>query len=171
VDDEAVDPIGQAVEHNEQYVLRHGVRHLPTEPSKRLAIVTCMDSRLDLFGALDLDLGEAHILRNAGGVATDDVVRSLVLSQRTLGTERIMLIHHTRCGLHGLDEDALRSSIVADTGITSHLAFGSFRDPAENVVLTAERLNAEAALVHVEIRGFVFDVDTGALHEVKLPPR
>ena len=165
---DVIDPIGDALEHNVEYGARHGVSHLATEPSRRLAIVTCMDSRLDLFGALGLHLGDAHIIRNAGGVATDDVVRSLVLSQRKLGTERIMLIHHTHCGLHGLDEEDLRAQIASDTGIPSMMAFGSFADTEENVRQTAQRLNQEPALRHVEVRGFVFDVDTGFLTEVDL---
>ena len=163
-----MDPITSAIDHNADYVRRHGVRQLPTEPMQHLAIVTCMDSRLDLFGALGLDLGQAHIIRNAGGIATDDVVRSLVLSQRKLGTQRIMLIHHTRCGLEGLDEEDLRQSLAHDTGLETTMAFGSFRDPAANVRQTAARLNEEPTLRQVEIRGFVFDVDTGALEEVDL---
>lgn len=163
-----MDPISELVAHNRDYVERHGLAHLPTEPKRKLAVVTCMDSRLDLFGALGLDLGEAHIIRNAGGIATDDVVRSLILSQRKLGTERIMLIHHTYCGLHGLDEAALRAEISADTGVSNLMAFGAFADPAENVRITAGRLNQEPALRQVEIRGFVFDVDSGALDEVAI---
>jgi carbonic anhydrase len=163
-----MDPISELVAHNQDYVERHGLAHLPTEPKKRLAVVTCMDSRLDLFGALGLDLGEAHIIRNAGGIATDDVVRSLILSQRKLGTERIMLIHHTFCGLHGLDEEALRAELSSETGAANLMAFGSFADPADNVRATARRLNQEPALRQVEIRGFVFDVDTGSLEEVDL---
>ena len=163
-----MDPISEAVDHNAEYVDRHGVAHLPTEPKKKLAIVTCMDSRLDLFGALGLNLGEAHIIRNAGGIATDDVVRSLILSQRKLGTERIMLIHHTHCGLHGLDEAQLRDEIARDTGRQSLIAFGAFGNPAENVRATARRLAQEPALRQIEIRGFVFDVDSGALEEVTL---
>ena len=161
-------PISEALAHNVEYGARHGATHLPTEPRRRLAIVTCMDSRLDLFGALGLDLGEAHIIRNAGGVATDDVIRSLILSQRTLGTERIMLIHHTRCGLHGLDKDELRQEISKDTGLETTLRFGAFADTAENVRATARRLNAEPALRHVELRGFIFDVDSGFLEEIEL---
>ena len=161
-------PITTALQHNKDYVERHGVRELPTEPSKQLAIVTCMDSRLDLFGALGLDLGEAHIIRNAGGIATDDVVRSLVLSERLLGTERIMLIHHTRCGLQGLDEQQLRASITAATGVETSLTFGSFEDPVADIIQTAARLREEPSLRYIEIRGFVFDVDTGALDEVEL---
>jgi carbonic anhydrase len=163
-----MDPISELVTHNRDYVERHGIAHLPTEPKKKLAVVTCMDSRLDLFGALGLDLGEAHIIRNAGGIATDDVVRSLILSQRKLGTERIMLIHHTYCGLHGLDEEALRSELSSETGAANLMAFGSFADPADNVRATARRLTQEPALRQVEIRGFVFDVDTGSLEEVEL---
>jgi len=165
---ELQDPIGVAVAHNNEYVALHGTRELPTAPAQHLAIVTCMDSRLDLFGALGLDLGEAHIIRNAGGIATDDVVRSLVLSQRKLGTERIMLIHHTRCGLEGLDEEELRQSIASETNAATTMAFGAFSDPSENVVTTAKRLASEPALRHIEVRGFVFDVDTGALDEVDL---
>lgn len=161
-------PIDAALAHNSEYVAGHGVRHLSTEPAKQLAVVTCMDSRLDLFGALGLDLGEAHIIRNAGGLATDDVIRSLVLSQRMLGTERIMLIQHTYCGLHGLDEDGLRARITDDIGEESNMTFGSFDDLSENLRRTADRLSAEPALSHVELRAFVFDVDTGALDEVFL---
>jgi carbonic anhydrase len=161
-------PISDLLSHNAEYGQRHGVSHLPTEPQLRLAIVTCMDSRLDLFGALGLDLGQAHIIRNAGGIATDDIVRSLILSQRRLGTEQIMLIHHTRCGLHGLDEDELHAEIAADTGSESQTAFGAFADTAENVVATARRLQQEPALRQVELRGFIFDVDTGFLEEIPL---
>ena len=159
-------PIDAAVAHNAEYVASHGVRHLSTVPAKHLAVVTCMDSRLDLFGALGLDLGEAHIIRNAGGLATEDVIRSLVLSQRMLGTERVMLIQHTYCGLHGLDEAALRERISADTGEASEMTFGSFGDLAENLRSTAARLSTEPALTQLELRAFIFDVDTGALTEV-----
>jgi carbonic anhydrase len=161
-------PITDALDHNAAYGARHGVSHLATEPSLRLAIVTCMDSRLDLFGALGLELGQAHIIRNAGGIATDDVVRSLILSQRKLGTNQIMLIHHTHCGLHGLDEDGLRQELSTEIGSQNLMDFGSFVDTAENVVKTARRLNQEPALRHVELRGFIFDVDTGFLEEVDL---
>jgi len=162
------DPISAAVAANEAYVSALGHQRLATEPAKRLAIVTCMDSRLDIFGALGLELGQAHIIRNAGGLATDDVLRSLILSQRKLGTERIMLIHHSRCGLEGLDEDDLRAAITAETGVESKVVFGAFADPAESVRATAKRLNHEPALRHLELRGFVFDVDSGELREVKL---
>jgi carbonic anhydrase len=166
--DVPVDPIALTLAHNEEYADRHGVNHLPTEPAKHLAIVTCMDSRLDLFGALGLDLGEAHIIRNAGGIATDDVVRSLILSQRLLGTDRIMVIHHTYCGLENLDEGALRRDIAAETGLEITTSFGSFSSAFDNVRKTVDRLNAEPSLQHVDIQGFVFDVDTGALMSVDL---
>jgi carbonic anhydrase len=163
-----MDPISEFVAHNADYVARHGVRHLPTEPQKRLAILTCMDSRLDLFGALGLDLGEAHIIRNAGGLDTDDAVRSLILSQRKLGTREIMVIQHTRCGLEGLDEVSLRAELSEDTHVASDRQFGSFGDVYANVRLTAQRLNAEPELRHEDLRGFVFDVDTGMIVEVDL---
>jgi carbonic anhydrase len=163
-----MEPISDALAHNAAYAREHGIGHLPTEPQQHLAIVTCMDSRLDLFGALGLELGQAHIIRNAGGIATDDVVRSLILSQRKLGTNRIMLIHHTHCGLHGLDEDALRTEIADETGQATDLRFGSFSDPASSVRATAARLATEPALGTIELRGFLFDVDTGLLDEVDL---
>jgi carbonic anhydrase len=165
-DEQDLLPIDDAVNHNRDYVATHGVRQLPTEPSKRLAIVTCMDSRLDLFGALGLDLGEAHIIRNAGGLATDDVIRSLILSERMLGTQRIMLIQHTRCGLNHLDESLLNERISDDTGQPSTIEFGSFQDIGENIRMTATRLRNEPALTQIEVRAFVFDVDTGALEEI-----
>jgi carbonic anhydrase len=165
---EGIDPISEFVSHNAEYVARHGFRQLPTEPQKRLAILTCMDSRLDLFGALGLDLGEAHIIRNAGGLDTDDVVRSLILSQRKLGTREIMVIQHTRCGLEGLDEDSLRDELTIDNKQISTREFGSFQNVYANVRLTAQRLNAEPELRHEGLRGFVFDVDTGQIVEVDL---
>jgi len=162
-----LDPIAAAVAHNELYAQEHGVMDLPTEPSKHLAVVTCMDSRLALFGALGLHLGEAHIIRNAGGIATDDVVRSLILSQRLLGTDRIMVIHHSRCGLEGLDEQALRASIANDTGTESTVVFGGFTDVFADVRKTMDRLSSDPALQSVEVKGFVFDVDQGALLPVE----
>ena len=109
--------IDDLVERNREYVGRHGHRELPTAPSRRLAVLTCMDSRLDLFGALGLDLGEAHLIRNAGGQATEDALRSLLLSQRLLGTRSVMVVHHTRCGLEGLDEAAFAARVADESGV------------------------------------------------------
>src|ERR1700679_2860742 len=103
--------IDELVAHNRAYVDRHGHREMPTQPQLHLAVLTCMDSRLDLFGALGLNLGEAHLIRNAGGLASDDAIRSLLLSQRLLQTRAIMVIHHTRCGLESFDEETLMGEL------------------------------------------------------------
>ena len=117
--------IDDLLEHNRAYVAGHGHRELPTSPALHLAVVTCMDSRLDLFGALGLDLGEVHLIRNAGGIATDDVVRSLLLSQRLLGTRSIMVIHHSRCGLETFDEEELQGELVTSIGARAPFRLGA----------------------------------------------
>jgi carbonic anhydrase len=140
---------------------------LAVAPSRKLAIVACMDSRLDLFGALGLELGEAHIIRNAGGVVTDDVVRSLIISQRLLGTEEIVLVHHTDCGLLKVTDDELKDAIEDDVGVRPGFAFEAFRDLDVNVRRSIARLRATLFLPRTDsVRGFVYDVDTGRLHEV-----
>jgi len=136
-------------------------------PAKHVAIVTCMDSRIDNFRIFGLDSGEAHILRNAGGLVTDDVLRSLVLSQRLLQTREVILMHHTNCGLHGTDEAALRAQIAADTGAEPPYAFGAFEDIDAAVRTAIARVRAHPFLPHRDnVRGFVYDVDTGHLREV-----
>ena len=107
--------IDDLLAHNDSYVPKHGHNELPTEPQLHLAVLTCMDSRLDLFGALGLQLGQAHLIRNAGGLATDDAIRSLLLSQRLLQTRAIMVIHHTRCGLETFEEETLKQSSKKNT--------------------------------------------------------
>ena len=108
--------IDELLAHNRAYVAGHGHREMPTIPQLHLAVLTCMDSRLDLFGALGLNLGEAHLIRNAGGIASDDAVRSLLLSQRLLQTNAIMVIHHTRCGLESFQEEALQAELESTFG-------------------------------------------------------
>lgn len=125
-----------------------------------------MDSRLDLFGALGLDLGEVHLIRNAGGIATDDAVRSLLLSQRLLGTKAIMAIHHTRCGLESFDEETLQRELELDVGRRPGFRLGAYNDTDRDVRDTVEALRASPFIDGTEIRGFVFDVDDGALREV-----
>ncbi len=138
-------------------------------PAKHVAIVTCMDSRLDNFRIFGLDSGEAHILRNAGGLVTDDVLRSLVLSQRLLQTREVILMHHTNCGLHGTDEQALRSAITAETGEAPPYAFGAFTDLDGAVRNAIVRVREHPFLPHRDrVRGFVYEVETGHLREVKL---
>jgi carbonic anhydrase len=136
-------------------------------PAKHVAIVTCMDSRIDNFRIFGLHSGEAHILRNAGGLVTDDVLRSLVLSQRLLETREVILVHHTNCGLHGTDEPALRATISAETGHEPPYAFGAFEDIDEAVRAAISRVRAHPFLPHRDhVRGFVYEVETGHLREV-----
>ncbi len=136
-------------------------------PSKHVAIVTCMDSRIDIFRIFGLDSGEAHILRNAGGLVTDDMLRSLVLSQRLLQTREVILMHHSNCGLHGADEAALRAEIDAETGSEPPYAFGGFSDLDEAVRRAIVRVREHPYLPHRDhVRGFVYEVETGHVREV-----
>jgi carbonic anhydrase len=145
-------------------------RHLDVAPRRRLAIVTCMDSRLDIFAALGLGQGEAHVLRNAGGVITDDVIRSLAISQRLLGTREVMLIHHTDCGMQKLSDDGFRAELLADTGVAPSFAIESFKDLEADVRQSTLRVQRSAFLPHRDaVRGFVYDVDTHRLREVASP--
>lgn len=141
---------------------------LPLRPSRAMAVVACMDSRMPLFGILGLRPGEAHILRNAGGVITDDVIRSLVLSQRFMGTNEIVLVHHTDCGLMRVSEDQLRTEIERETGMRPSFSFESFQDPYANVRQSIRRLQNSPYLPHRDrISGFVYAVETGELHTVE----
>jgi carbonic anhydrase len=142
--------------------------HLEVRPSRRLAIVTCMDSRLDVFAALGLGDGEAHVLRNAGGVITDDVIRSLAISQRRLGTEAVMLIHHTDCGMQKVSDDGFRAELQQATGVSPSFAIESFSDVDADVRQSILRVRRSGFLPHRnQVRGFVYDVDTHRLHEVE----
>ncbi len=158
--------IDDVLANNRLYVASHGHRELPTEPQLRLAVLTCMDSRLDLFGALGLDLGEAHLVRNAGGLASDDAVRSLLLSQRLLGTNAVMVIHHTRCGLEGFEEEALQRELEAEFGERPPFRLGAYRDVDQDVRATVTTLRRSPFIDGTELRGFVFNVDDGDLREV-----
>ena len=152
--------------NNEAYALTH-VGGLPARPARQVAVVACMDSRLRIFALLGLRDGEAHVIRNAGGVITDDVVRSLAISQRLLGTREIMLIHHTDCGMQKITEEEFKAAIEAETGIRPHWAVESFSDAEQDVRQSIARLKASPFIPHKDaIRGFVFDVDTGKLNEV-----
>lgn len=156
------------VDHNRAYVASHGHVELPTTPQLHLAVLTCMDSRLDLFGALGLHLGEAHLIRNAGGVASDDAVRSLLLSQRLLGTTDVMVIHHTRCGLKSFEEETMQQELEDEFGFRPPFRLGAYRDVDLDVRQTVATLQASPFVVTTKIRGFVFDVDDGALREIDL---
>ncbi|HCU93707.1 MAG TPA: carbonic anhydrase [Actinobacteria bacterium] len=140
---------------------------LPMPPSRGIAIVACMDARLNVYGMLGLSEGAAHVIRNAGGVITDDEIRSLAISQRLLGTREIVLIHHTDCGMLTFTDDAFKRSIQDDTGIKPTWSAESFTDLDEDVRQSIARIQASPFIPHLDaVRGFVFDVATGRLNEV-----
>ena len=153
--------------HNDRYVAEFADHDLSLRPRRKLAIVACMDSRMDIFQMLGLAHGDAHIIRNAGGVVTDDVIRSLVLSQRRLGTKEIILIHHTNCGLEGVSVDEFKQEIELECGIRPWWALEAFLDPYDDVRQSMKRLQLSPFVKHKDhIRGFVYDVVDGRLHEV-----
>jgi carbonic anhydrase len=140
---------------------------LPMPPAKQIAVVACMDARLNVYALLGANEGEAHVIRNAGGVVTDDEIRSLAISQRLLGTREIMLIHHTDCGMLTFTDDAFKRSIQDDTGIKPSWGAEAFPDLDEDVRQSIARIKASPFVPHTDaIRGFVFDVATGKLNEV-----
>lgn len=140
----------------------------PAPKRPRVAVLACMDARLDPAAVLGLETGDAHVIRNAGGVASDDALRSLIISQRLLGTEQIVLVHHTDCGMERVDERALRDELYAETGVWPSFPIEAFSDAAADVRRTAERIRANPFVLHTVLRGFVFDVETGRLREVEL---
>jgi carbonic anhydrase len=164
-----VDVIGELVANNTAFADALPVAHLDVRPSRRLAIVTCMDSRLNVFAALGLRDGEAHVLRNAGGVITDDVIRSLAVSQRRLGTREVMLIHHSDCGMQSLSDDAFRAELQQATGVAPAFAIESFADLDADVRQSILRVRRSAFVPHRgAVRGFVYDVDTHRLREIEV---
>jgi carbonic anhydrase len=140
---------------------------LPLPPAKGVAVIACMDARLNVYGILGLNEGEAHVIRNAGGVVTDDEIRSLAISQRLLGTREIILIHHTDCGMLTFTDDAFKRAIQDDTGIKPAWSAEAFADLEEDVRQSTARIAASPFVPHKDaIRGFVFDVATGKLNEI-----
>jgi carbonic anhydrase len=159
--------IDQLVENAQAYAESFDNGKLPLPPAKRVAIVACMDARLNPYGLLGLHEGDAHVIRNAGGVITDDEIRSLAISQRLLGTEEIMLIHHTDCGMLTFGDDDFRRSVQEDTGIKPEWAAEAFGDLDEDVRQSIARIRASPFIPKKdEVRGFVYDVHDGGLREV-----
>jgi carbonic anhydrase len=155
--------------NNPGYVASFTKGSLPMPPKLHVAVVACMDARLDPARALGLEEGDAHVIRNAGGVVTDDVVRSLVISQRLLGTREIILIHHTDCGMLTFKDDAVKDQVAADTGIRPPFALEAFSDVEADVKQSAARIKASPFIPQTNnVRGFVYDVATGRLNEVSL---
>ena len=150
-----------------QYAAGFDKGHLPLPPARHVAVVACMDARLNVFGLLGLAEGDAHVIRNAGGIVTQDELRSLAISQRLLGTTEIILIHHTDCGMLTFTDDAFRQSIADETGVKPTWAAEAFTDLDADVRQNIARIHAETAIpVKDSVRGFVYDVATGALREV-----
>ncbi|TKJ34548.1 carbonic anhydrase [Blastococcus sp. CCUG 61487] len=138
----------------------------PVRPARQVAVVACMDSRIPLFGVLGLEIGDAHVIRNAGGVITEDVIRSLTISQHALGTREIVLIHHTNCGLTTTDDVTFSDTVTAATGRRPPWAARAFTDVEADVRESIMLIKESPYLLSHEVRGFVYDVDTGRLHEV-----
>jgi carbonic anhydrase len=158
----------QLLTNNEEYAGGFDQGDLPLPPGKKVAVLACMDARLDPARALGLHEGDAHVIRNAGGVATEDALRSLVISQRLLGTEEIILVHHTDCGMETFRDDEVKDQILADTGLRPSFALEAFPRAADDVRQTAARIKASPFVPKKNIRGFVYDVKTGRLDEVPL---
>jgi carbonic anhydrase len=153
--------------NNERYAASFGGQ-LPLPPSAHLAVVACMDARLNVYAILGLQEGQAHVIRNAGGVITDDEIRSLAISQRLLATTHVILIHHTDCGMLTFTDDEFKAGIQQETGIKPEWAAEAFSDLDEDVRQSINRIKASPFVPHKDhIRGFVFDVATGRLREVK----
>ena len=159
----------ELLRNNEVYAQRFDRGGLPMPPGRHLAVVACMDARLDVYSILGLRLGEAHVIRNAGGVVTDDAIRSLVISQRLLGTREIILIHHTDCGMLTFRDDEVKASIEEEVGIRPPFALEAFPDLERDVRQSVARIAASPFIPHKDsVRGFVYDVESGRLSEVSL---
>jgi carbonic anhydrase len=156
------------VANAEQYAASFDKGDLPLPPAAGTAVVACMDARLNPYGILGLSEGDSHVIRNAGGVVTDDVIRSLAISQRLLGTTEIVLIHHTGCGMLTFHDDEVKAQIEADTGIRPPFALEAFSDLDGDVRQSIARVKASPFVPNKDhIRGFVYEVETGRLREVK----
>ena len=154
--------------NNESYASSFDKGDLPAPPGRKVAVVTCMDARLNVYGILGLNEGDAHVIRNAGGVVTDDAIRSLAISQRLLGTDEIILIHHTRCGMLSFSDDDFRAAIEQDTGIRPPWSPEAFGDLDADVRQSIARVQASPFIPRKDaVRGFVYEVETGRLREVK----
>ena len=157
----------ELLQNNAAYAESFEKGDLPLPPAKGVAVVACMDARLNVYGMLGLQEGEAHVIRNAGGVITDDEIRSLAISQRLLGTREIILIHHTDCGMLTFSDDELKQQIQEDVGVKPHFPMESFSDLEEDVRQSIARIKASPFIPHKDgVRGFVYEVESGRLREV-----
>src|SRR4028119_1361234 len=157
----------ELLRNNDRYADSFDKGDLPLPPGKGVAVVACMDARLNVYGMLGLEEGDAHVIRNAGGVITDDEIRSLTISQRLLSTREIILIHHTDCGMLTFTDDELKRQIQEEAGIKPHFSMESFPELEEDVRQSMSRIQASPFIPHKDaVRGFVYEVETGRLREV-----
>jgi carbonic anhydrase len=156
----------ELVSHNRPYAENFDKGDLPMPPATHVAVVACMDARLNVYAILGLREGDAHVIRNAGGVITEDAVRSLTISQRLLGTTEIILIHHTNCGMLTFTDEEVKAQIYADTGIRPPFALEAFPDVDDDVRQSIARIQASPFIPHKNVRGFVYEVEKGTLREV-----
>jgi len=155
------------LQNAERYAASFDKGDLPMPPGRKIAVLACMDARLNPYGLLGLQEGDAHVIRNAGGVVTEDEIRSLAISQRLLGTEEIILIHHTDCGMLTFTDDAFKADIEAETGIKPAWAVETFPDLDADVRQSVARIKASPFIPNKDsVRGFVYEVETGKLREV-----
>jgi carbonic anhydrase len=158
--------LDRALAHNERYAAQFDRSALPLPPGRRLAVIACMDARLTVEDVLGLQTGDAHIIRNAGGLATDDAIRSLVISQRLLGTEEVIVVEHTGCGMLTFDDRTVREQIAAETGTDVDLAFHAFPDLESNLREQVRRIRSHPWIKDVPVTGLVYEVETGRLRSV-----
>jgi carbonic anhydrase len=160
--------IDDAIAANERFAAGTPPAAPPAKPSRGLAVVTCMDARIDVLAALGLSVGEAHVLRNAGGVVSDDMIRSLAISQRKLGTREVMLIHHSDCGMEKISDEGFSTELEEETGLVPDFPIESFADAESDVRDSIERVRHSPFLPHRDqVRGFVYDVEDGRLREIR----
>jgi carbonic anhydrase len=157
----------ELLRNNAEFASTFSKGDLPMPPGKHLAVVACMDARLNVYALLGLEEGQAHVIRNAGGVVTEDVIRSLAISQRLLGTSEVILVHHTDCGMLTFTDDQVKADIEADIGLRPHFALEAFSDLERDIRQSIARIKASPFVPNKDsVRGFVFDVSTGKLQEV-----
>lgn len=157
----------ELLQNNTNYAGSFDKSDLPTPPGKHVAVVACMDARLNVYGMLGLSEGDAHVIRNAGGVVTEDVIRSLTISQRLLGTREIILVHHTDCGMLTFSDDEVKQQIQDDIGVKPDFALEAFSDLEVDVRQSIARIQASPFVSHKDsVRGFIYEVETGRLREV-----
>ena len=159
--------IDEVLERNAAFAAAYEDTDAPRPPRTRIAVISCMDSRLVMHRLLGVDEGDVHVIRNAGGVVTDDTIRSLIISQRIGGTREIMVIHNTECGMLSFKDDELERQVIAETGREPPFAFHAFSDLEEQIRHDVAQIRASPLLVYKAVRGFVYDVRTGRLREVR----